>query len=344
MHLVDVPVGAPSREREDFELLPFAVYEGNPWWAPASTTVAGALLRDAERGRADALPVLAVHHGRPVARAAAVLEPPDPATGVRTGWVGLVECLPGEVPAGVAAIDRCTQWLRERRVDDPSAPGVSALVSGLLVDGFDRPQTFLTPYNPQWYLGLWEAAGFRVGEQMLAVEFTRDRVPRFPGRPPHGVRIRSVRVDRLEHELGEIAAFQAEVFHGRPGHRHRSLEQMTALADDLRPGVDPDLVLLAEDLEGTTVGVLVCLVDAWQRDPPAPGPDRARLLSIGVSDGWRGRRLALALGEVLARRLLDQGYRSLEGSWIRQDNSRARALARGLGARVTRRFALLTSR
>jgi hypothetical protein len=344
VHLVDVPVSAPSRAREDFEHLPFAVYAGNHWWAPASTDVVAALLRDAERGRADLLPVLAVHHGRPVARAAAVLEPSDPVAGSTTGWIGLVECLPGEAPAGVAAIDRCAQWLQERGVEDPSAPGVSALVSGLLLDGFDRPQTFLTPYNPAWYLGLWEAAGFRVSEQMLAVQFTRDRVPRFPSRPPHGVRIRSVRVDRLEQDLSEIAAFQAEVFHGRPGHRHRSLEQMTTLADDLGPGVDPDLVLLAEDLEGTTVGVLVCLVDAWQRDPPASGPDRARLLSIGVSHGWRGRRLALALGEVLTRRLLDKGYQSLEGSWIRQDNTRARAVARGLGARETRRFAVLTSR
>lgn len=339
-----MPLGAPSRTREDFELLPFAVYAGNRCWAPASVDVAGAMLRDAEQGLADMLPVLAVNHGRPVGRAAAVLEPPDLATGAPAGWIGLVECLPGQAASGVAAIDRCAQWLRSRGVDGPAAPGVSALVNGLLVDGFDEAQTFLTPYNPAWYRDLWEAAGFRVTEEMLAVAFTRDRVPRFPGRPPHGVRIRSVRVDRMQHELAEIAAFQTSVFRGRRGHRQRSLAQMATLADALRPAVDPDLVLLAEDLHGTTVGVLVCLVDTWQRDPPEHGPNRARLLSIGVSEGWRGRHLALAMGEVLANRLLDKGYESLEGSWIRQDNARARAVARGLGARVTRRFALLASR
>jgi hypothetical protein len=47
---------------------------------------------------------------------------------------------------------------------------------------------------------------------------------------------------------------------------------------------------------------------------------------------------------VLTQRLLDRGYRSLEGSWIRHDNLPAQALAHALGARVSRRFALLGAR
>jgi len=169
-------------------------------------------------------------------------------------------------------------------------------------------------------------------------------VPRFRGRTPRGIRIRSVNTDRMDRDLAEISEFQAAVFHGRPGHRRRSLRQMERLVDDLGPGLDPDLVLVAEGPDGQAVGVLICLVDAWQRDPPAAGPDRARLLSIGVSDGWRGRHVAIAMGRVLTRLLLDRGYRTLEGSWIRHDNLAAQALARALGARVTRRFALLASR
>ena len=63
-----------------------------------------------------------------------------------------------------------------------------------------------------------------------------------------------------------------------------------------------------------------------------------------MSAGWRGRHVALAMGRVLAQRLLDRGYRTLEGSWIRHDNLPAQALAHALGARVSRRFALMGAR
>lgn len=344
MELVDVPIGQPSRSREDFELLPFEVYRSSPHWSPASSDVARTALRDADRGVSELLAVLALRDGRPVARAAAVVEPNGTSATARVGWVGLVECRTGDVAAGAAAIERCTGWLRARGVAEPSGPGVSALVNGLLVDGFDQPQAILTPYNPPWYAELWAAAGFRVESEMLAVEFTRDRVPRFRGRPPHGIRIRSVQGDRMDRDLAEIGEFQAAVFQGRPGHRHRSPPQLERLVDDLGPALDPDLVLVAEEQGGRPVGVLICLVDTWQRDPPDAGPDRARLLSIGVSAGWRGRHVAVALGRVLTQRLLDRGYRSLEGSWIRHDNLPAQSLAHALGARVSRRFALLGAR
>lgn len=337
-------VGESSPEREQFDRLPFEVYAADRRWSPASVAVSRSALRDASQGLTEMLPVLAVRDGRAVARAAAVREPDDERGGPPCGWVGLVECHPDEAAAGVAAIERCTHWLRDRGVAEPVGPGTSALVSGLLVDGFDRPQTFLTPYNPRWYAELWAGAGFRRVSEMLAVECTRDRVPRFPGRPPHGIRVRSAHVDRLARELAEIGAFQSAVFQGRPGHRSRSQRQLERLVDDLRPGLDPDLVLLAEDTEGRTIGVLIALADAWQRDPPAGGPDRARLLSIGVSDGWRGRHVALEMGRVLTSLLLDKGYSTLEGSWIRHDNLPAQSLARVLGFRVSRRFALLASR
>jgi GNAT superfamily N-acetyltransferase len=117
---------------------------------------------------------------------------------------------------------------------------------------------------------------------------------------------------------------------------------MQRLVSRLGAGLDPDLVLVAEDLVGETIGVLVCLPDVWQPRPPDADPNRARLISIGVAPHWRGRGVAVAMGRALTAVLLTKGYQTLEASWVRQDNRRPQVLARALGARVTRRFALLT--
>jgi GNAT superfamily N-acetyltransferase len=344
LELRAVPPGESSPERSGFDALPGRVYETLSAWSPASTSVGAGLLADADSGATYAWPVVVVRDDEVVARAAAVLDPPGVDPGTRRGWIALVECLEDAHDAALLAIDACREWLVVRGAGQVVGPGSSPLLSGLLTGGFDRPQTFLTPYNPPRYRGLWAAAGFVVTTEMLSVEFTRERAPTFHGPRPRGVRVRAADPDRLDDDLAAIGRFQSSVFRGRPGHEDRSLAQMQRLLGMLRPGLDPDLVLLAEDEDGATVGVLACLADAWQRDPPNGVPDRARLLTVGVSEGWRGRSVAMAMGRELRTVLLDKGYRVLEGGWILRENHRSQALARALGARVSRRFALLAVR
>jgi GNAT superfamily N-acetyltransferase len=332
----DVPVHGDTWERDAFEALPHEVYAGDPWWSPSSAQVAHACLEEAESDRIGMLPVVAVRGDRVLARAAAIIDP-DESRG--QGWVGLVECLPDEWRAGAGVIARSRGWLHARGVRGIVAPRATSLVAGLLVAGFDRPQTYLTPHNPAWYAELFRAVGFRTTTEMLALEFTRSQVPVFRDREMRGFHVRSA--NRLPEDLLTVNRFQDAVFRGRPGHRRRSTEQFERPVHALGPALDPDLVMIAEDTAGQAVGVLVCLVDAWQTDPPGGVPDRARLLSIAVADGWRGRGVALAMGRRIATVLLDKGYQTLEGSWVLRDNRPPQALALALGARVTRRFALL---
>ena len=103
--------------------------------------------------------------------------------------------------------------------------------------------------------------------------------------------------------------------------------------------IDPDLILVAEDRAGEVVGMLISLPDLWQARPAGARPTRARLLSIAVGRGWRGRGAALAMAAELASRLIDRGYQVLEGSWIRRDNVAPQRLARLVGGVPTRTIA-----
>jgi ribosomal protein S18 acetylase RimI-like enzyme len=344
LEVEQVPIEGRSPQRAWFDGLPTQVYEGDPQWSPASGTVATQCFDDAAAGIVEMHPVVVLRSGRAVARAAGIINPKAPGTqpGPAQGWLGLVECSPEDHDAGQLGIEDCQDWLQAQGCSEVVAPRTSALMSGLVVAGFDRPQVILTPHNPPWYADLLSTCGFRETSAMVALEFSRKRAPRFLRLPDSRIRIRHVDTDRLLEELEGIRRFQADTFAGSPGHLDRTPDQMQRLVSRLGAGLDPDLVLVAEDRVGETIGVLVCLTDVWQPRPPGADPDRARLLSIGVAPHWRGRGVAVAMGRALTAVLLTKGYQTLEASWVRHDNRRPQVLARALGGRVTRRCALLT--
>jgi len=330
---------------EAFLCLPRAVYADDPCWAPASETLVAERFADAAEGRIRLHAVVAVVDGQAGARAAAILEPaavaPD---GSPEGWIGLVECLP-EPDAqtyGLAVLAHSRAWLAGQGAGRIVGPRVDGLVAGLLVDGFDQPQVVFTAHNPTTAPALWRAAGARTATSMGSYRFSRDRVPVFPRRTAPGVRVRGADPADLPGEIARVHAFQAEVFRGGVGHLSRTAEDTERLARRLLPLLDPALVLLAENRAGEVVGIMVCLPDAWQPRSPGQPPDRARLVSIGVRDGWRRTGVALAMGAELADRLLQRGYQYLEGSWVLGANRPPQLLAAALQARSSRRFELLT--
>ena len=66
--------------------------------------------------------------------------------------------------------DKASNWLRERGFSimrGPVSPSMN-YEAGLLVDGFDKPPTFMMPYNPKYYVKLWEQYGFTKSQDMFA--------------------------------------------------------------------------------------------------------------------------------------------------------------------------------
>jgi len=318
-----------------------AVYEGDAGWASASEQVIAERAEDAAAGRIRMCGFVASAGERPVARAAAIIEPnamaPD---GRPDGWIGLFECARGEDETGIAVLDACARWLREQGREAISAPRVDALMSGLVTSGFDEPQIAFTPYNPDRYPGIFAAAGFTAVKRMHAYRFDAATAPRIHVPPGLGARVRGIRLDDWDGELARLHAFQEATFGGHVARVSRGLGATGLLAKRLVPFLDPDLCLFAEDRHGATVGFLLCLPDVWQSRPEGASPRRARLVSIGVAPTWRGKGAALAMGATLEKRLLGKGFEILEASWIFSDNERPQTLVRALGGSATRSAAI----
>ncbi len=80
-----------------------------------------------------------------------------------TGGCGFFECTEDQQAANVL-FDAAREWLRERGMEAMDGPvnfGENYMNWGLLVDGF-MPQGYGMPYNPPYYLRLFENYGFEL--------------------------------------------------------------------------------------------------------------------------------------------------------------------------------------
>jgi hypothetical protein len=80
-----------------------------------------------------------------------------------TGGCGFFECIDDHEAAGIL-FDAAREWLKSEGMEAMDGPvnfGENYMNWGLLVDGF-MPQGFGMPYNPPYYLKLFEKYGFRI--------------------------------------------------------------------------------------------------------------------------------------------------------------------------------------
>ena len=210
---------------------------------------------------------------------------------------------------------------------------------GLQVGGFDLPQTVLTPHNPPYYLDIFTQQGYRTQERLLCFLLDRASAPRLSLSLP-GFRTRTFNRARLEDEVRVLNELQTEIFRTHPGYVPRSLAEDRAMVESFLPMLDDELVIIAEDRQARPVGILICLPDVYQAFQGKP-VDTARLISIGAVPRLAQRGIGVLMGMHLARNLLDKGYQTLEGSWIRAGNLPPQNLVRRFKGREGREFVIL---
>lgn len=233
---------------------------------------------------------------------------------------------------------------------------------GLLIEGFERPAMIFTPYNPPYYRGLLEAAGWAPHLFLRAYGwdpgFSDLRgVGALAERAATGssIRIRSLRLDRLKDETRLIARLinetLADAWHFDPiGEREAG--EMARL---LHPILDPSVALVAEDDSGPC-GVALAVPDTnwlwrraggrlwpvgwahllrWRRHVP-----QLRLMALGLAHRVQRGGLAARLIDQLLRAGVSGGYTRGEMSQVYEDNARMSRILIRMGFPVVRRYAI----
>ncbi len=354
--------------REAFVRLPWRIYRDDPVWVPPLLSDVRTRMDPDEHPfhlHSDVRFLLALRDGRPVGRIAAIhntrhVEHHDEPV----GFFGFFEA---ERDAAVARalLDAAGDWLRGRGLEAMRGPASFSTneEAGLLVEGFHRPPAVMMPYNPPWYRDLLEDAGFEKAQDLVAYWLDHNEPPEFLLRAEKLVRrrypdleIRALRMDEWDREVERIHRLYNEAWQENWGFVPMTDAEFHHMAAELKPVVDPELALIAEDGDGEPVGFALSLPDLNQAIRHAEGRlfpfgllkilwharsiDVCRVITLGLVEAYRGKGIDALLYLETFRRGAERGIAAGEFGWVLEDNEAMRRPLERLGAEVHKRYRL----
>jgi GNAT superfamily N-acetyltransferase len=346
-----------------FLKLPESIYAGNPCW------VCPLLVERKEffdRGKnpffdtAEVALFLALQDGIPVGRISAhISRPYNEYHREKTGFFGFYESI-DEFAVAEALFRTAAEWVRERGMDRLRGPMnfTTNHELGLLLDVFDRPPVIMMPYNPEYYVGLFEKFGLVKAMDLYAYYGTDDqpipeRVKRVIERVKQrsGCTIRPIDFGNFSREAAAIKNIYNGAWADNWGFVPMSGAEFDFTAKDMKKIADPELILIAEDA-GRPVGFSMALPDFNQVLIRLNGRllpfglfkllwltkvrhviDGVRVLTMGILPEYRRRGLDNIFYYETFERGVARGYKWGEFSWILENNDMMNRAAQNLGYR-----------
>lgn len=337
----------------------------DPAWVPPLRMVVKGLLSKKHpfHEHADVAYFLAERDGRTVGRVAAIVNHRhNEYHGERTGFFGFFECEDRAETAGML-LDAAAAWVKARGMERVRGPMNFSTNEecGLLVDGFETPPTVMMTHNPRYYPALVEGAGFHRAKDLLAYfvpsNHPPERLQRGLGRllDRAGVTLRSIRMKDFHREVSTVMDVYNSAWQHNWGFVPMTPAEFEYMAKELKPVVDPELCLLAEDRNGQAVGFSLALPDLNQALRHLPDGRllpfgifkllyhqrrirQVRMITLGFRPGWQhlglGAALYLRTFQVGARK----GFETGEASWILDDNWEMRRALEKVGAHVWKTY------
>ncbi len=366
-----VPVESGPDVRR-FVKFPWGVYRGDPNWVPPLIADTCRMLtpgRHPFHEHADVQCFIAERTGSArsgrgvVGRIAAIVNHlHNEVHGEKTGFFGFFETLPDPtVPPFL--FEAAAAWLRAKGMEVMRGPASFSGNEewGLLIDGFDRPPMVKMSYNPPEYAGYIESFGFRKVKDLVAYHLDNveppARIVRAAGRMARQakVTVRTMDKKRFRSEVELIREIYNGAWEKNWGFVPMTKAEIEHMARELKPVVNPDLVVFAE-AEGKPVGFAFALPDLNQALKKANGRlfpfglirmliasrkiREVRVLTLGVLGEYRNRGVDSLMSLAMFRSGKEHGYTGGEFSWVLEDNRAMRRVLEHMGARVYKTYRL----
>ena len=278
------------------------------------------------------------------------------------GFFGAYECV-DEQPVADALFAAAGGWLKEQGKTVMRGPVnlTTNDVVGLLVDGFGDDPALMMPYNPPYYAGQFDAAGFTQAKDLFAFSLTTreyagrlDRVTRRLAERGR-IRIRPVDLGRWKEELEFVRSCYNQAWADNWGFVPWTDRELDFIAKELKPLIDPRLAFMAE-VEGVPAGFAISVPDANEAIKLARGRlfplgllkilwklkvtkcSRIRTIAMGVLPQHRKRGLDAFLVGHLIESAKAMGYSGSEMGWILEDNLPMLSALEQIKARKTKTY------
>jgi len=345
-----------KKQLREFIKFPWKVYKDNPYWVPWLYFERLEFF-DKEKNpffeHAEADYFIARRNGQAVGVIAAILNHRhNEFQEENVSHFGVFEVL-NDPEAATALLKTAEDWGRQKGTDKILGPASFSTNDevGLLIEGFDSPPVVLMPYNPTYYIGFIESAGYTKAMDLLA--WNTDAAAKLkPGGLPeklirvvgkvkerYGLTIRNLNMKDWDNEVDRIKTIYRSAWEKNWGFVPFTDREIHHLADSLKMIVDPRLVFIAEK-DGEVVGMSLSLPDVNQvlhKVRPGPSvigsyiaalwmvlrkrtPDRIRVWALGVLEQYRGKGIDALLYFETAKAAAPNGYIWAEASWILENN------------------------
>ncbi len=363
-----------------FITFPWKVYKDNPYWVPPLISEREVFLDPDhnpffQHAKADYF--LAQRNGEVVGTIAAFTNNLyNEFQETNVGFFGFFEVL-DDPEAAEALLGTAVNWARQAGHESIIGPAQFSTNDevGLLVDGFDDTPRVLMTYNPQRYQVHIEDAGFQKAMDLWAyeldIEHFREHMPEKLIRVTEKVRerknfvVRTIRMNEFDREVERIKPIYNGSWARNWGFVPMTDAEFDKLAKELKPLLDPNVVILIEQ-DGETIGFGLSLPDLCQPlrlAYPHPGEnetitmiklawhwkirrrvDWLRVFALGVLPEYRGTGVDALMYIETAKAAIKRGYKWAEMSWILENNDMMNRSIKMLGGKVYKTYRMYEKR
>ena len=355
------------RQMRDFVRVPQAIFGTNPCYVPpvwldearAYTKKANPILRGSDFSLFLALDDAGVPIGRTIAYIDHTFNKFYQA---KIGFFGAFECI-NDAEAAALLVLAAEEWLKSRGMDAIRGPIHPVAENwGFVVEGYDTPPVYLSPWNPAYYHAFFTSSGYIKAKDLLVYEADMAKgykipkrheefVARFLARYP-GVSIRRLDMKHLRDDARAIWEISNTALADNWGYVPLELPVMEDMLKKLKLIVDPDAVWVVEN-EGKPVGFCLGFPDinvllkkingnllpfGWARLLLGVRKVRDyRLFGLAIDPAWQKRALDALMYIHLYQNLRPKNIR-MEANYILEDNLHIKNALERLGMEKTKTY------
>lgn len=331
-----------------FESVPEVLFGQDPYFVPPfpGSVIKLVSPKGPFSRHGDVVCFVAYEGSRPVGRIAAVENRSHNAYHKdRVGFFGFFD-FPDRVEVARILLDTAKAEIARRGLNcvrGPYNPSVNDEM-GLLVEGFEASPMVLMPYNPSYYLTIYETLGLKATRDFHAFYISGnqeapERILKITERVKKstGLTLRPLSLKNLDRDLRIIHELYNSTLDRNWGFVPLELEDLQEAAKELKVIVDPELVMIAEK-DGKPAGfslVIPNINEFMWRVKSSPNwlrvlrfvwllktrrPKEARLTVLGVKPEFRNKGLGALF---YAETLIKGGAKFVGGelSWVEANNT-----------------------
>ncbi|MBK9333605.1 MAG: hypothetical protein IPM96_14695 [Ignavibacteria bacterium] len=283
----------------------------------------------------------------------------------KVGFFGFFES-ENDINISNALFEKAAEFVKENGMDTLRGPVNPSTNDecGLLTDSFDLPPVMLMPYNPEYYLKLYDGFGLKKAKDLFAFWISKDVIKNEPMMnklnrisemiiKKENLTIRNVNMKDFKNEVQKVREIYNNAWQENWGFVPMTVEEFNFIADNLKLAVDPDYVEFAE-IDGNPIGFSLALPDINQAIKGLNGKlfpfgfikfllnkkkiDQLRVIIMGVKKEYHKKGIDAVFYRNVIKAGNRKGIRGAEISWVLEDNLAMKQTAEKLGAHVYKTY------